>query len=107
LKKKKPNPKEQKKKLRTSLNNSNRHTHARRSCDREITIIHVLYLEEILYEIKLIGKAIEISQIDHTISTHRDMRTFSMSTNDQNKETNYLARNPSKRSNLKPPQLQR
>jgi hypothetical protein len=35
-------------------------------------------LQETLNEIKLIGKEIEISQIDHTISTHGDTNALSI-----------------------------
>jgi hypothetical protein len=37
-------------------------------------------LQEMLNEIKLIGKEIEISQIDHTISTHGDTNALSINT---------------------------
>jgi hypothetical protein len=37
-------------------------------------------LQETLNEIKLIGKEIEISQIDHTISTHGDTNALSINT---------------------------
>jgi hypothetical protein len=38
------------------------------------------YLPETLNEIKLIGKEIEISQIDRTISTHGDTNALSINT---------------------------
>jgi hypothetical protein len=50
------------------------------------------------------GREIEISQIDHTIST-LGYQYIVYKQDDQNKETNYLARNPTKTSNLKLPQL--
>ncbi len=37
-------------------------------------------LQETINEIKLIGKEIEICQIDHTISTHGDINALSIST---------------------------
>jgi hypothetical protein len=37
-------------------------------------------LQEIINEIKLIGKEVEICQIEHTISTHGDTSALSIST---------------------------
>jgi hypothetical protein len=46
-------------------------------------------LQETLNEIKLIGKELEISQIDHTISTHGD--TNALSINIMTKQRNKLS----------------
>jgi hypothetical protein len=40
----------------------------------------MLTLQETINEIKLIGKEIEICQIDHTISTHGDTNALSINT---------------------------
>jgi len=60
-------------------------------------------LQEMVNEIKLIAKEIEISQIDHRICTGYQCIVYKHP--DQNKETDCLIGNPGKISNLKPPQL--
>jgi len=62
-----------------------------------------LVLQEMIEKIGLIRKMIEISYINNATGTHGDIIVYKH--NDQNKETNYLTRNPMKRLSLNPPQF--
>jgi hypothetical protein len=63
----------------------------------------VLFFKGWIDKIKLLRKTVEISYIDNTTGTHGDIIVCKHS--DQNKETNYLTRNPMKRLSLNPPQF--